>query len=79
MRDLRYIIIFLIIIILFHLGISSYREGLDCKEDETNSNGICVKNKSTIDSNYKQNPNMIYIVIILVMIIVWLVMLKQET
>lgn len=70
MRDLKYIIIFLIIIIFSGLGVSYFKEGLDCTDDEYNSNGICIQKKSA---------NNIYVVILLVIIIVWLVMLKRET
>lgn len=92
MRDLKYIIIFLIIIIFSGLGVSSYKEGIDChngtydsnglccaKDQVNNNNGKCIpKNKSTIDSNSIQNPNTIYVILILIILIVWLVIIKQE-
>lgn len=64
MRDLRYILIYIIIIIFSGLSIYYSKEGLDCAEGD----GSC-----------KQNPNNIYVVIFLIMLIVWLVIFTRET
>jgi hypothetical protein len=79
MRDLRYIIIFLIIILFSGLGVSYFKEGLDCANNEINSNGKCIKNNSIVDYKTSNNPNNIYVVLFLVILIVWLVIIKQES
>jgi hypothetical protein len=84
MRDLRYIIIFLIITIFSGLGVSYYKEGLDCAENQYNSNGLCcLKHQYNNNGNCvekKQQPqNKIYAIIFLVLLIVWLVIIKRET
>ena len=84
MRDLRFIIIFLIVIIFSGLGVSYYKEGLDCAEHQYNSNGICcLKHQYNSNGNCvekkRQPQNKIYAIIILVLLIVWLVIIKRET
>ena len=74
MRDLKFIIIFLIIVLFSGLGVSYYTEGLDCAEDEVNNNGTCeLKNES------KQKLNKFLVIVMLVCIIVWIVIIKPET
>jgi amino acid permease len=74
MRDLKFIIIFLIIILFSGLGVSYYTEGLDCAEDEVNNNGTCQQK-----NEYKQKLNKFLVIIILVCIIMWIVVIKPET
>ena len=84
MRYLRYIIFFLIVIIFSGLGVSYYKEGLDCAEHQYNSNGICcLKHQYNSNGNCvekkRQPQNRIYAIIFLVLFIVWLVVIKRET
>jgi len=103
-NGLKFIIIFLIIIIFSGLGVSSYKEGIDCQNGtydssgiccangQYNSNGVCCLNNqvnyngkciqspmhnSTIDSDFIQNPNNIYVIIFLIFAIIWLLIIKR--
>lgn len=67
MQNLRYIIMFLVIILFSNLGISSYLEGLDCPDD----NEKCISTSS-------KNPNDIYVVIILTIIVSWFLIVKRD-
>lgn len=67
MQKLRYIIMFLMIILFSNLGISSYLEGLECPDE----NGKCISTSS-------QNPNGIYVVIILTIIVSWFLIVKRD-
>jgi hypothetical protein len=71
MQNLRYIILFLIIIIFSNLGISSYIEGLDCPDGQKNENGKCISTSS-------QNSNNIYVVIILTIIVSFFLIAKRD-
>jgi|LauGreSuBDMM15SN_2_FD.fasta_scaffold78396_2 predicted nucleic acid-binding Zn ribbon protein len=69
MKIIKGFIFFLCIIIFSGLGISFYQEGLDCSQEK---DGVCVKPK-------KKEDNTFIVMIILIAIIVWLVMIKQNT
>jgi len=67
MKNLKGFIFFLCIIIFSGLGISFYQEGLDCSQEK---DGVCVTPKK---------DNTFIVIIILIAIIVWMVMIKQNS
>ena len=85
MRDLKFIIIFLLIILFSGLGISYFKEGLNCANGQYNSYGICCAigqyngNGKCLQKPSTFNPNNGIVIIFLVILIVWLVMIKQDT
>lgn len=68
MQNLKGFTFFLCIILFSGLGISFYQEGLDCSQDK---DGVCVT------PNKKDNT--FIVMIILIAIIVWMVMIKQNS
>jgi hypothetical protein len=68
MKNLKGFIFFLCIIIFSGLGISFYQEGLDCAQEK---DGVCV--------TPKKEDNTFIVMIILIAIIVWMVMIKQNS
>ena len=72
MKNLKGFIFFLCIIIFSGLGISFYQEGLDCSPNQVDKDGVCVTPK-------KKEDNTFIVMIILISIIVWLVMIKQNS
>ena len=71
MQNIHWFIIFLCIILLSGLGISLYKEGLNCSSEEVESNRVCV--------NRDTNNNTFIVIIILISFIVWMVMIKQNS
>lgn len=69
MQNLHVFIFFLCIIIFSGLGISFYKEGLNCPPGQVDTNGVCKKDRDT---------NTFIVIIILIIIVVWLVMIKQN-
>lgn len=65
MQNLKWFILFLCIILFSGLGISLYKEGLNCSEEK---DGVCDTKKD----------NTFIVIIILITIIVWMVMIKQN-
>ena len=66
MQNLKWFILFLCIILFSGLGISLYKEGLNCSGGE--KDGVCDTKKD----------NTFIVIIILITIIVWMVMIKQN-
>ena len=66
MRDLKFVIFLLILIIFSGLGVSMYFEGMDCTG--TKNKGVCVSS----------SPNNIIIISVLIFLIVFLVIIKQD-
>jgi len=66
MRDLKFVIFLLILIIFSGLGVSMYMEGMDCTGNK--NKGVCVSSSS----------NNIIIISVLIFLIVFLVILKQN-
>jgi uncharacterized membrane protein YgaE (UPF0421/DUF939 family) len=81
-QNLKYITLFLCVIIFSGLGISSYSEGLDDTKTSGNSvvsgNSIVSGNSYGFTNSINQNPNYIYVVLFLVILIVWLFLIKQN-
>lgn len=81
MRRHRYpsLILFLCIILFSGLGVSVYKETLDTPEHgNCIVSGNCIVKKDTPSHPIQQNPNYIYVVIFLVILIVWLFLVKQN-
>jgi hypothetical protein len=70
MQNLNGFIFFLCIILFSGLGISFYQEGLDCSQEK---DGVCVTPKN------ERGDNTFIVMIILIAIIVWMVMIKQNS
>jgi Na+/H+ antiporter NhaC len=66
MRYLKFVIFLLILIIFSGLGVSMYIEGMDCTG--TKNKGVCVSS----------SPNNIIIISVLIFLIVFLVIIKQD-
>jgi len=66
MRDLKFVIFLLILIIFSGLGVSTYIEGMDCTG--TKNKGVCVSS----------SPNNIIIISVLIFLIIFLVIVKQD-
>lgn len=73
MQNLQLFILFLCIIILSGLGVSFYKEGLNCSPGQVEKDKICVTPKNERDTNT------FIVIIILISIIVWMVMIKQNS
>jgi predicted metal-binding membrane protein len=66
MKDLKFVIFLLVLIIFSGLGVSMYMEGMDCTGIK--NKGVCVSS----------SPNNIIIISVLIFLIVFLVMIKEN-
>lgn len=82
-RQYSSLILFLCIILFSGLGVSAYKETLETPTPTQGNcmvGGNCIVKKDTVihQNPLQENPNYFYVLLFLVVLIVWLLLIKQN-